>query len=50
MVAAAAAAARAARAAGANYDAVRESAKYAAFQVAGLRPSDDPWAERLDLD
>ncbi len=38
----------AARAAGADYDTVRLSARHAAFQVAGLKPVDDSWRERLE--
>lgn len=49
MVRAAEAAARAARAAGAPYESVVLSARTAAYQVAGLKPKDDPWVDRQDL-
>lgn len=47
MVRAAEVAAQQARAAGADYNTIRLSARHAAYQVAGLTPSDDPWQERL---
>lgn len=50
MVRAARQAAQNARAAGADDATIRLSAKHAAFQIAGLRPVDDPWQDRLDRD